>query len=222
MDSSYMFCNVMTYILHTLYDLYPWISAINSIDRVFSLKYPSKFKFFKKFKYQALTISIILAALLLINVPHYLYDDSSNTTLSLCNINSPNIGFYLYLANLIISMVLPFVIMLFSTFFIFHHLMRQSQRVHENNVDYNREKDFIKSVLSMDLWFLICYSPICVVLLLQYTSLFNFSNREVWKLIFDVFAFLSVAEISFNFFLYYFCNRVFKKYFHSMFSYCRK
>ena len=216
-----LFCNLITYVLYTLYDLYPWISAINSIDRVFTLKYPSRFQFIKKFKYQALAVIVILLILMLINVPHYLFDGLSNTKFSLCAINDRNIGFYVYLSSLVASVLIPFFIMVFSTFFILHHLVTQKQRVHDNIIDYRREKDFIKSVLSMDLWFLICYSPICIISLSQYTYLFDiYNNADIWRFLFHLFVFLATIETSLNFFLYYFCNKIFKEYFLSMIT-CR-
>ena len=157
---------------------------------------------------------------MLIGVPNYLYDDLSNLTL--CTITDTEIGFNVYLANLIITTVIPFFIMFFSTCIILHYLITQKIMLEQNHLDFSREKNFIKSVLTMDLWFLICYTPYCVICLLRYTHVYiDTNNDELWTLIFDLFALLVVVETSCNFFVYYLCNTLFREYFLSMIGRCR-
>jgi hypothetical protein len=162
----------------------------------------------------------ILAAILLIGVPNYLYDDLSNLTL--CTINDREIGFIVYLANFLIATAIPFLIMLLSTCIILNYLITQKIILEQNHFDFSREKNFIKSVLTMDLWFLICYTPFCVFCVLRYTHVYiETNNDELWRLIFDLFALLALAGVSCNFFVYYFCNRLFREYFLSMIGRCR-
>ena len=152
---------------------------------------------------------------MLINVPNFIFDELSNVTL--CSINDVEIGFYVYLANLIISTIIPFFIMFLSTCIILHCLITQRRRLQRNNTNYRREKDFAKSVLSMDLWFLICYTPYCIFCFLRYTQVYNdVNNDDLWRLAFNSTAILAIVETSCNFFIYYFCNALFKEYFLSM------
>ena len=216
-----LFCQIFTYLSFFLYDLYSWVSAINSIDRVFSLKYGSKFKFLKKFKYQALGIASISAILSLTNIPHFIYDDLSNITL--CTIKDMQIGFYIILSNLILSAILPFLTMLFSTLLIIHHLITQKKILyHHKIIDYKREKNFIKSILIMDLWLLTSYFPLRLLVLLRHTSLLNHISEDVYRLLFHIFGLMVIIEASCNFFVYYFSNKLFKNYFHSIIGYGRK
>ena len=215
-----IFCKLFMCLVYVTYDLYPWISVINSIDRFISLKYPSRFLWTKKFQFQSLTIVIMLILLILINSVRYFYSISSKSTV--CEIASKEKGFYINLVNMLISSVIPFLIMLLCTFLIFYHLISQKLRLQQNNNDFKREKVFIRNVLIMDLWFLICYTPFCVTTFLQYTLDFTNIDENVWKIILDSTIIISFFEISCNFFIHFTCNKLFRNYFLSMFGCCRR
>ena len=139
---------------------------------------------------------------MLIKVPNFIFDGLSNVTW--CT-------------------VIPFFIMFLSTCIILHYLITQRRRLQRNNTNYRREKDFAKSVLSMDLWFLICYTPYCIFCFLRYTQVYNdVNNDDLWRLAFNSTAIFAIVETSCNFFIYYFCNALFKEYFLSMICCCRK
>ena len=105
-DVPLIFCQLFSSMLHILYNFYPWISILNSIDRLLSLKYQGKFKFIKKFKYQFLALSLIFISSFLINIPRFFYAGFSNVTL--CFMNDLQIGLYLDIESLFISIVVPF------------------------------------------------------------------------------------------------------------------
>jgi hypothetical protein len=214
-----MFCKILTYIFYTIFDFYPWISVLNSIDRILSLKYERRYKFIKKLKYQLLALFSILFIMLLINIPRIFYDDVSHLTM--CSIDDIEKGFYIYLSHLIISNLLPSLIMIFCTCFIVYHLVIKKKRTCPKITNYNREKNFVKSVLTMDLWFFICVTPHTVITFLHYTDVYvNMNNDDLWKLLFDICVILTSIETSFKFFVYYFCNSQFREYFLSMFRFC--
>ena len=58
-DIPLIFCQIHEFLMYTFYDFYPWISVLDSIDRLLSFKYSGKFKFIKKYKYQVLAISFL-------------------------------------------------------------------------------------------------------------------------------------------------------------------
>ena len=70
-DDTY--CKVFMYFSTIGHDLFPWVIAINSIDRLLSFKYPQKFLFRKKFQYQALIISSIILILMLVNITQIIF-----------------------------------------------------------------------------------------------------------------------------------------------------
>ena len=140
--------------------------------------------------------------MMIINIPHVLVDDTSN--LIMCSISDIEKGFYIYLSNLIISSLLPSSIMIFCTCFTVHYLVTKKRRTNQTIPNYNREIQFVKSVLTMDLWFFICYTPFCIITFLHYTRVYEIVNNEdLWKLLFDSCVILSSIETSFNFFIYY-------------------
>jgi hypothetical protein len=215
-----MYCKLFMWIVFVSYDLYPWVSVINSIDRFVSLKYPSRFVWRKQIKFQSLTIISIIIFLVLINSIRFFF--SIPSPISVCQLATAEIGFYVNLANMLISSVVPFLIMLISAFLIVYHLISQKLKLQQNAQNYSREKIFIRSTLVMNFWFLICYSPFCITLFLQYVLDFNNIDPNVWKLILDSTIILSFCETSCNFFIHFSCNKLFRNYFLSMFRCCRR
>ena len=218
-DIPLIFCPFHELVLYTCNSFYPWISVLNSIDRLLSLKYHGRFKFIKKFKYQFLAISLIFISSILINIPRLFYSGFSNVTI--CFINDFQIGLYVNTSNLFLSVLVPFFIMLYSTIAILYYMITQKRRLKQNLINYRREKDFARSVLSMDLWFLLCYSPFSVLPLYQ-----SFYNKPIHEESLKIFVLITVvlmfSEMSFNFFVYLLCNKQFRNYFSSMIGFCRK
>ena len=219
-DVPLVYCQIYELITFALFQLYPWISVLNSIDRILSLKYPTKLTFMKEFKYQLLAISCLFCSFLLLSIPRFLFNEKSNVTL--CVISNSQAGFYMSLENLIVSNLIPFFIMILSTCIIIHYFITQKRRLQQNRVSYRREISFMKSVLTMDGWFIICYTPACITQFLQFTLDFTNIDQNLYKLIYDICGILIFLETSCNFFVYLCCNKLFRDYFFSMLRCCRK
>jgi hypothetical protein len=213
LNKSLLFCQVYTYLVYFAYSFYAWVSVVNSIDRVISIKYP-RFKCFKKFKYQKLIISITAITLLLINIPRAIYVQTSNQVF--CAIQDIQTGFIINIINLIVSNVLPFLIMLLSTILLLHYLVTQKSKLRQNIVNYKREKEFVKNVLVMDVWFIVLYSPYCIMGFLLFTLDFSKIDSEMWQTGFTIAILLGYFETTCNFFVYFFCNKLFRNYFLSI------
>ena len=221
LDVPLIFCRLHEILIFTLYDFYPWINVLNSIDRLLSFKYPEKFRFIKQCKYQVLAISLFFLSASLINVPRALYVNFSNFTM--CVLNDYQIGFYMSLVNAFVSVIIPFFIMLLSTCLIFHYLITQKRRLQQNFRNYNRQKNFIKCVLTIDIFLLFCYITFSCTILYQYM----FENSPIFdqnlNIIFsNVSEFLLFLQVFCNFFVYFLCNKLFKHHFLSMISCFRK
>ena len=100
-----------------------------------------------------------------------------------------------------------------------NHLILKKRQMRQTS--FERENGFIKSVLGMDLWFLICYSPFSIFELTIYMNEINYDS-DVLKLVYHSTVLLTFIEMTCNVFVYYFCNSLFKEYFHSMISSCFK
>ena len=218
-DVPVLFCKIYSTMLSVFYSFYPWISVLNSIDRLLTLKYPFGFKFIKKFKYQASALLIVLLALILVNIPRVLYIEKKENP-KLCVFNDLKIGLFISVENLFISNIIPLIIMLISTFLIISFLIKQKRKLIQNRINYRREKDFIKSVLTMDLWFILLYSPYCILFVLRFLMNSNYSNNtDLWNLLLDSSIILAYFETSCNFFVYLLCNKLFRRYFFSFIRY---
>jgi hypothetical protein len=166
-----------------------------------------------------LAFFLILFIMMIINIPRIFYDDVSHLTM--CSIDEAVKGFYIYSSNLIISNLLPSFIMIFCNCYTVHHLFNKKKRLNQRVSNYKREKNFAKSVLTMDLCFFICFSPYTLITLLHYTGVYvNTNNDDLWELLFDICGILTSIESSFKFFVYYFCNLQFREYFLSIFRFC--
>ena len=203
------YCKIFLFILYTIYDFYPWISVQNSIDRYLTLKYPSKFRIIKKFTFQILSLSTTFALVMITNIPRVLYGGTGNLTL--CLINNADVGFYMNLYNLAVSNLIPFILMICSTFLIFHYMITQKRKLQKNMVNFQREKNFIKNVLIMNLWFLCCYSPFCIVQFLRFSI--DFPRNDSTSFLINLTIILSFVDITCNFFVYLCCNKLFRSYF---------
>ena len=111
--------------------------------------------------------------------------------------------------------------MLSSTISILHHLVTKKRRMQFDNINFNREKDFVKSVLTMDLWFIVCLVPICIMDLLKYIVSEDVLNSYYWNTFHEISALLCVMDASLNFFVLLVCNKNFRKEFKSIVSCAR-
>jgi len=213
-----LFCQIYTTAVYLVYDYYPWVSVLNSVDRLINLKYPTSFKCLKKFKYQVLMLTIIFIIMILIETPRFILVRYSFDDAFPCQINNTEIGFYMNLNHFFISNFIPFCIMLVSSSSIIHYFRTKRSRLMQNLQNYKKEKDFIKNIIFMDVWIIMLYTPLSIMRFIIYLFGVNSIDPNIWRLIFDVAVLLTIMETSCNFFIYYFCNKRFKKYFLSMFQ----
>ena len=213
-----VYCKILTYLMYCTYNFYPWCSVLNSIDRFISVKYQAKFKFRKELKNQLLVVAGCFMVFMLTNIPFILYEEKNSNVF--CMIIDVNIGFKIYLVQLIVSSILPCTLMTISIIFSVRHLMAQRRKFfnRKNRRKYRRERNFLKNILFMEVWFLICYSPICIGSFLQYTLDFNYINKSFWMLLMSLFNILSLVQSTCNFFVFLMSNKVFRKYFLSIIS----
>jgi hypothetical protein len=218
-DLPIIYCQIREFFGFTIYHCYPWVCVLNSVDRLLSVKYQRKFKFIKLFKYQFLAILLIFFSSALINVPRFLYAGFSNN--SVCALNSIQIGIFLSIENLLLSNIIPFFIMILTTFSSVHYMITKKRRLQLNLVNYRREKDFVKNVAIMDLWFLVGFLTFSISVLYQYLYNYPIYDENNSKILVQVSECLMFSEVSFNFFVYLSCNKQFRNYALSMIGYCR-
>ena len=159
--TSDIFCKAFEYIGYCIYTMHPWISALNSIDRLLSIKYQEKIKFHKKLRNQIMAILIIVFMVLFYTAPVFLYFEKSVVTT--CAVETPLIGFHIYLINFIVSDIVPLLVMMTSSVLILKHLLNKKRRLLPKSKNFTREVQFVKSVLTIDLLTEIFLMPFFII-----------------------------------------------------------
>ena len=110
-----IYCKIYLYFAFSGYQVYPWVNALNSIDRFISLKYPTKFPFRKKFIYHHLAMWIVILISFTTNFPYILYEvRNPDGTDFKCYIENESLALYISAYSLVISNLSPFCVILYS------------------------------------------------------------------------------------------------------------
>ena len=210
--NTYSFnCKIIVYLVNFAYSTNPWFILLSTFDRFLHVYYPHKFKFRNRLNFQLTQIALIIILMLIINLPFYFYFDLSGS------LNETSCG---YVENIemigFIAVLLPFILMILSTVLIANKLI--GKKIDQTNrIKHKNEKQFIKILISMDLFFLICNLPSCIYILTSDLMSINYFGTFTYILVND----LTLVYNSFSFFVYFFCNKLFKRYFLSMLSFNR-
>ena len=121
-----IYCKTYFYFGTIMQQTYPWINVLNSIDRLFSLKYPSKFLIRKQFKYHIIMIFMIILIQSLINIPYTIYEGPNmNGTDFKCYIENKLASYFISGSNFLISSFIPFSIMATSSLLLIYFMVKQ-------------------------------------------------------------------------------------------------
>lgn len=210
-------CKLYLYLFYIPFSASPWTFSLSSIDRYLSVKYPAN-KTKNKFKYQLLAIILVTISISLVYIPFYIYHDIDTVNGTGCVPTSFLIEFYLDLLDTVVSTVIPFTIMIVSTCLISYQLVTQKAKLQQNKKKFEKEMQLIKTLCIMDIYFLICNLPYCVLTVVDDLMGINY---------FGTFAFYVLNALTYvfsscDFFVYLIFNKLFRKHFFSMISCCRK
>ena len=209
-------CKWSSYIFSIIDSSIPWVMLMSSFERYLQVYYPNRLLFRNKFKYQVLLIFIITCCLIIINLPFYFYVDivvSSNTTICSFVDYNPYIPFVLDLFFFFYEVLIPLVLMFTCTRLISKKLI-QNNLLHVNQSKYDKNKHLVRMLLSMDLFFLICNLPAGIISCLADLL----PNDYFDKLVLDLFDESTYIFHACDFLIYYYCNNLFRKFVHSIFS----
>ena len=216
--TSSLNCKFLSYLTFAINEFTIWISVFNSIDRYVSIKYPNQFSFRKNFKFQIVILAVVfLLSLTLYSPYYYFYDvvfnsgnDNSTDLFAFCMVADPKASLWLDMLNLIFCALLPFLVMIISSSLIGYHLKFYRE---------NLKKDIrlFKILISMDIFFLICYLPFCVTVLIGDLVTFDDLNSYlIVYIFFNISYFLIYFYGSFSFIVHFISNQQFRKIFKSM------
>ena len=216
-------CKLIQYFGYLFYQFCPWIIVVSAIDRLLSVKYPTRFHFRTKIKFQATVLTSIFITLVFIDIPFYMYFDiqgSGNETY--CGTTDSNAQFYNDILSSLISTIIPFVSMIFSTIVVGHHFLIKKKQFKKNRKRWQNEVQFLNILLAMNGFFLICNLPFCIQQL-TFDGL-EFNNQSYFYQYFVAYltSNFGYAYNAFSFFLYFSCNKRFRNSFLVMIGKKRK
>ena len=225
-DTLAFSCKFFTYITYFLSDLGPCILLMSSLDRLASVKYSRKFQFRNKFKYQLLIVLVLTALIAILNFPLLIYCESikvtlQNMTFTICFFTiikyNNAVEYYLWIKTFMVSLFIPFVLMLISTILIAHHLIKSKKQINSSRTKFKKEMRYVRIVVSVDLFYLLTNCPSLILALVQVATNFNFASIIYLKFL----NILLEVYLSADFFLYYWCNKLFRDYVKNIFN-CNK
>jgi hypothetical protein len=212
-------CKLGPYITRIIYQLSPWIMITSSLDRYIATKYPTEFMFRKEFKYQALAIIIILFSITFINIPYFYFFKivRINSNETSCQFENFTTFFYMDLSDALISTIIPFLLMSLFNLLTYKALLK-SKKINLRRKKYYKESRFFKVILLMNIFFLTCNFPIFIYVETYDVLGISYFGRPV----FFYLTYLTFLYSSLNFFVYFFSNKLFRRYFSAIVCLCRK
>ena len=204
-------CKLFVYLFFVPFQTSPWIISISSVDRYLSIKYPKSLRFRNKFAFQSTSILIIFVAIILIDIPIFIYHDVSlNETR--CVPTTFNIQFYLDILINLVSTIIPFCIMISTTLLTACNLKKQKSKLKCHSSKLGKELQLIKVLLAMDFYFLICNFPCNILTIVDDLLGINYFDTAS----FYILNAMSNVFFSCNFFIYFAFNKLFRHQFISL------
>jgi hypothetical protein len=213
-------CQICSFLVNHLRNYIAWIEVVISIDRYVSIMHPHSFRFRDKLKFQ---ISILILIFLMSSAaysPYYIYSGLYNNTednkiYTYCNIIDYFVaGIWVPFYDLIISTGLPFTIMLFTTCRVGFYLVKNKK-----NIKSEKEMKLFKILLGMNMFFFFFYLQWLILqLVYQLTPPAPLYIQQMFQIWYIVSNFMNSTYCSVTFFVHFFCNSQFRKYFKSMFG----
>ena len=234
------FCKYYTFIRYCDVQFAAWLLVLNSIDRLLTIYYATKSTnilvvklFITNFKFQVFVILLIFTLIIAINIPFILYSTYFKTNGS-CGLPE-RVGLIVDILDMLTSTVIPFIIMLATSIMIIKMLSKSRNRLNANqNVrtsestasifnkikslninnggNNRRDYQFAKTVIILNLLFLICNLPICILLIIwNYYSFTDPYVESQIKLGYSIFSIFIYCYSAMPIFIYLKVNTIFRR-----------
>lgn len=212
-----MSCKWSNYLSSLTYNYSGWIVTLSLIDRLVTVKSPTKFKSRNRFKFQTLALVIILSIIALFAIPFYIYFDIySLSNQTKCTTNDPKIQFHVELSGALIGVLIPFFLMITISAMIGRCLIKKNKNVQARK-NLKKEIRLIKVMIAFSVFFLICNLPYYIQELIHdglsfyYPDLFI--SNYIFSFIYNLTNQLCYTYNSSGFFVCLLTNNVFRNYF---------
>ena len=228
-NSISIICKLANFFFQFFSTVNAWVVVLGSIDRYLSIAY-SKLQFRNQTKYQLLAISIIIISAVAVDVPFIFYKDVvavANGTIFVCTATNAIFTIYVNIWHPFLATLIPFFLMLLTSILIAYQLIFKKV-VHRKNLrKLQKDKKYVKLILSLDLYFLITNLPnniLAVVYAFQalFKNDLSFYGTITFYFLASVSLYFYLIYPSFDIIVYYSCNKLFREHFLSIFHFSRK
>ena len=231
-NKTLVYCKFYVY-LHYINLQYCSFDHLLSVTMAF--KY--KIKVLKEKYYQIIVLLCILALLCLINIP-LLINSYYNEEISECDLY-PKYNYMLDILDMLVCTLIPFILMTISTAIIIVRLFEWKNdtrtinraRSSESSRNKIRKTQFARTVIGINLLFLVCNLPISIILIVMNykgsTSSDDKSNsvktfdeqlaNAQLELFYSIFHMLMYSHNASPLIVYLICNRLFRQEFYILF-----
>ena len=196
-------CIFYTGLFTLIIEIQAWITAMGSFDRMISTLWPHKYSFKKKFIFQLSAMELVVFFIFIVNMPELFYfKEVTVGNISTCSFPiEPEIWITIYfkIQYILVRAVIPFFIMLISSFLITYKIFKMKYRFFRNS-HRQREKQLLVSLIALDIFFIAFRLPMLVYLYTSDTGLsinrFAYSIYLAIGLISNVFIFVILIIIN--------------------------
>ena len=176
--------NISCKIHETLIVLFPeiksWVLAFCSLDRLVSVLSPHKFQFKNKLKFQLSAIFSIGIIVAVMTIPYGYFitveNIGNNQTICLQPIEPKWVKIYFKVQFFFLRTIIPFSIMIISSAIIGYKMHKKRRMLLVRRL---RENHLLKSLIAMDIFFIVSRIPLILYLLViskgDYGGVFNFN-----------------------------------------------
>ena len=213
-------CKFIQYFGYLFYLVCPGILVINSIDRLISVKYPTRYKFRKRKKFQLFVLLTIFICMIILNIPFYLYNDvnTDNPIRSICSITDPHIKYNIDQIFSLITLFIPFIITVLSMVLIRNHLSLHRNLFLQNRKKLRQKIEIIKLTFAINIFYLICNAPYWIQEIIFDLYDLNGIRQNHSNIIFLITNYFTYVQNSLTFFIFVFFNKKFRSYVSLSFS----
>ena len=215
-------CKIVFELCIAIGEIQSWILAICSIDRLLMVMAPHKFFFRNKFKFQ-LAIVIIVSIILIVALFPYMYYFNlertiSNNTLCLLSPESPSwVWIYGKIDFFLLRAIVPFSIMIISSVFIFWKVYNSKKKFMGKDASFQKEYEMAICLIIVDVVFL--FSRLSNTI---YSLIYKQEDGSIiYTNLYLIFIILSNAHCVFEFIIFIFYNKIYRKLFLRCILCCR-
>ena len=210
-------CKSVWYTIASIFNFCAYIPMIVSIDRYVAVCHSHKFQIRKKLSFQFIILFIFFVISALLAAPlSIFYDAFSDGNSTFCAPTSPTIIFYVDLYNMIFTFVVSFIIMVTTAILITKQRLITRKRLNSDAKRAKKDNILTKTMFGTNLFFLIVIAPVFLSVLYSDYQMMNSTDLWTASFIYDIANAVSLIHNSFSFFVYFICNKIFRKKFLEM------